>query len=126
MLVLIVEDELAYSTLLQEELERLGYQVIRAEDGEAGLDLALKQHPDLILLDIRLPKLDGMTVLKQLRKDKYGSTAKVIILTNIEPDGEFVDTLVENAPEFYCVKTKISIDELLEKVAQLLDDTPTQ
>ena len=87
--ILIIEDELAYVRVLRDSLEPT-YEVSDAQDGEEGLTMAIKEKPDLILLDIRMPKMDGMTVLREIRKDAYGKTAKVILLTNLEANDDIV------------------------------------
>ncbi|HJV44971.1 MAG TPA: response regulator transcription factor [Bacillota bacterium] len=68
--ILVIEDEISISTLLKFNLEKAGYSVIAAMDGRKGLELALSEKPDLILLDLMLPIMDGMEVCKQLRMDK--------------------------------------------------------
>src|SRR3989344_1728070 len=98
--ILIVEDELAYLELLKSQLTQKGYSVIEAENGKKGLETAKKEKPDLILLDIRMPVMDGITMLDLLRKDEYGKSAKVIILTNLEPDNEIVGKVVTDQPTY--------------------------
>ncbi|MER2112869.1 MAG: response regulator, partial [Solibacillus isronensis] len=66
--VLVVEDEMPIATLLKYNLEQAGFEVLLAHDGQAGLDTAVEQTPDLILLDLMLPKLDGVEVCKELRR----------------------------------------------------------
>ncbi len=68
--VLVVDDEQSILTLLQYNLQQAGFDVITASDGEEGKNLALKENPDLIVLDLMLPKLDGLEVCKQLRQQK--------------------------------------------------------
>jgi DNA-binding response OmpR family regulator len=118
--ILIVEDELAYMKLLQDQLVRQGYTVIQASDGKKGLDLAMSQHPDLILLDVRMPVMDGMKMLEELRKDTYGKTVKVIFLTNLEPNDDTIKNVIDGQPSYYLVKSDIQLSQLLEKVRELL------
>ena len=115
--ILIVEDEQAYVHLLRDKLVH-GYEVLHAPDGEEGLQLALKQHPDLILLDIRMPKMDGLTVLKKLRKYKHGKEAKVILLTNLEASDKIVMQVTRDLPTYYFVKSNVELDYILEKDRQ--------
>ena len=120
--ILIVEDELAYLELLKSQLTQKGYSVIEAENGKKGLETAKKEKPDLILLDIRMPVMDGITMLDLLRKDEYGKSAKVIILTNLEPDNEIVGKVVTDQPTYYCIKSDTQLDELLEKINAVLSE----
>jgi len=117
--ILIIEDELAYVKLLRDKLTNI-YEVLDAQDGEKGLNIAKKEKPDLILLDIRLPKMNGMKVLKELRKDAYGKNTQVIILTNVEADATIIKQVVEDKPIYYFVKTDIKLDDLLEKIKKVL------
>ena len=120
--ILIVEDELAYLNLLTRELTEKGYKVFEATNGEKGLKLAKKHKPDIILLDIRMPVMDGMTMLNILRKNEYGKTAKVIMLTNLEPDDKIIGGVVDDQPAYYFVKSDIHFNDLFEKIEELLAD----
>ena len=120
--ILIVEDELAYSTLLTSQLMDRGYKVITAKDGEQGLAMAEKENPDLILLDIRMPKMDGMTLLEKLRKDHANKLFKVIILTNLEPDQDILQKVIHDLPSYYFIKSNIGLEELIKKINELLDN----
>ena len=84
--ILIVEDEPSFLNLLHKELTSKGYTVVDAKDGKEGYDTAVLVKPDLILLDILMPGVDGLTMLELLRKSKEGKDMKVIILTNLELD----------------------------------------
>lgn len=83
--ILVVDDEQSIVTLLQYNLERSGYDVITASDGEEALELAENENPDLIVLDVMLPKVDGIDVCKQLRQQKM----MVPILMLTAKDEEF-------------------------------------
>lgn len=116
--ILIIEDELAYVRLLRDKLAPT-YEVLDAQDGKRGLDMAIKQKPDIILLDIRMPKLDGMTMLSELRKDPHGKTVKVIILTNLEVNEQIVEQVTKNLPAHYFVKSDVALNDLLDKIDEL-------
>ncbi|MEW9670725.1 winged helix-turn-helix domain-containing protein [Ammoniphilus sp. 3BR4] len=77
--ILVIEDELSISTLLKFNLEKAGYSVITSHDGIEGLELARTEFPDLILLDLMLPGMDGMEVCKSLRMEK--NTTPILMLT---------------------------------------------
>ncbi|HSW88389.1 MAG TPA: response regulator [Candidatus Saccharimonadales bacterium] len=118
--ILIIEDELSYLRLLRDQLTERGYTVIEATDGKEGLATARLQHPDLILLDIRMPVMNGMIMLDELRKDSYGKSAKVIILTNIEPSDRILKKVLVDLPTYYLIKSDIQLAELMEKIQELL------
>src|SRR3989344_6881330 len=111
--ILVVEDELAYLKLLNTQLSAKGHTVIEAENGKEGLEKAIKEHPDLILLDIRMPIMDGMSMLNELRKDPWGKTAKVILLTNIEPDEKILKGVLADHPTYYFVKSDMKLEDLM-------------
>ena len=120
--ILIVEDEQAYAQVLYDRLTVAGYQVSIVGDGEKGLAFAKAENPDLILLDIRLPKMDGMTMLDLLRQDKNGKLIKVIILTNIDVDDRIIQQVVKSEPSYYCIKSDTKFDNLMEKIKNVLDE----
>ena len=118
--ILVVEDELAYLKLLHSQLTKKGYEVIEAKNGKEGLEKAKSDKPDLILLDIRMPVMDGMTMLGLLRKQETDKKAKVIMLTNLEPDDKIIGDVVNDQPAYYFVKSDISFDDLLKKIEEIL------
>ena len=96
--ILVVEDELAISTLLQYNLKQAGYEVIQAFDGQEGLNRAVAELPDLILLDLMLPKKDGMEVCKELRIQKIGTP--IIMLTAKDDESDKVLGLELGADDY--------------------------
>lgn len=117
--ILIVEDEVSLRSILREKFSIEGFEVFEAEDGEAGLDVATKRHPDLILLDIVMPKMDGNTMLKRLRGDKWGSKALVMILTNLDSLTDVAKTMENNAFEYF-IKSDVKIEDLVSRVKEKL------
>jgi CheY-like chemotaxis protein len=118
--ILIIEDEVAFQKLMGDQLKRDGYEISSADDGKKGLSAAISKHPDLILLDLKLPVMDGLTVLSELRKDAWGKDAKVIVLTNLEPDKEILAKVLVNKPALYLVKSNIKLSELKDKILNVL------
>jgi len=118
--ILVIEDELAYLKLLKEQLTKNGYEVLEASNGKSGLEMAKSENPDLILLDIRMPVMDGMTMLNLLRKGESDKKAKVIVLTNLEPDDNIIGEVVREKPLYYFVKSNIKFEDLLDKIKELL------
>lgn len=119
--ILIVEDELSYLKLLHDQLSKNEFEVLEAQDGHEGLAIAELKHPDLILLDIRLPNMNGMTMLDQMRKSNWGKSVKVIILTNLEPDDKILKKVLEDKPDLYLVKSDIQLSELITKIKSVLN-----
>ncbi len=118
--ILLVEDDLAILGILKNVLADAGFNVITAVDGQLGLDSALKQKPDLILLDILMPVMDGMTMLEKLRKDEWGSTVKVMILTNLTDVQKMSDSLKLNVSG-YLVKSNSDLNEIVTSVKKVLN-----
>lgn len=117
--ILIVEDEISPLKALVAKFSREGFNVLQAEDGETGLRLALQEHPDLILLDIILPKMDGLTMLKKLREDERGTKVPVILLTNLS-DSQKVAEAVEHHACDYLVKSDWPLEAVVQKVKEKL------
>ena len=122
--VLIVEDEMAMLNVLADKFKREGFDVFKAADGDEGLEAALKERPNLILLDILMPKMDGMTFLRKLREDIWGKNATVVILTNLVDPRVAAETS-ESGVFDYWVKTELTLDEIVEKVRGKLKMPPS-
>lgn len=120
--ILVVEDEVSQLHALRDKLAREGFLIVEAINGKQGLKRALQERPDLILLDILLPKMDGMTMLKNLRKqNNWGKHVPVIILTNLTSDDEDrMHDITETEPSAYLVKADWKIDEVITKVRERL------
>lgn len=117
--VLVVDDEKVLLELLVSKMEQNGFTVIGAQDGDEGLQKALDERPDLILLDIVMPKMDGITVLKKLRQDDWGKNVPVIVLSNLNT-AEAVEKSLENGVYDYLVKVDYSLDDLVAIVKKKL------
>lgn len=117
--ILFIEDEEALQKSLTKALEMEGYNVFSAYDGQSGIDIAEKERPDLILLDLILPKIDGFEVLKIIKTSSSTKDIPVIILTNLEQI-QSVEKLIEYGPLNYLVKANYSLDEIIEKIKEAL------
>lgn len=122
LIVEIVEDDRPLLSVLSERFNAEGYKVISATTGDEGLDLALKHRPDLILLDIVMPKMDGLAMLKKLRDNPWGKKARVILLTNLSADEKITRAVTELEPEYYLVKTDWKMDDIVERVKKSLEE----
>lgn len=119
--ILIVEDEQSLRETLVDKLTREGFDVLEAKNGEEGLERTLKEHPDLILLDIVMPKMDGMTMMKKLREDEWGKRVSIILLTNLSAtDAEIIKGVIEDEPSYYLVKSDWKIKDVVNKVKETL------
>jgi|WetSurMetagenome_2_1015567.scaffolds.fasta_scaffold11916_6 DNA-binding response OmpR family regulator len=117
--VLIVEDDKPMVDLLTDKFGFSGFQVMMAKDGEEGLRLALSKHPDIILLDIVMPKLDGLSMLRKLKEDGWGSLVPVVILTNLSDNEKLAEALEIGVVE-YMVKAEVKISDVVSKVKKIL------
>lgn len=119
--ILIVEDEKPLLTALTASFERTEIKVLTAHDGEEGLKVALQEHPHLILLDLVMPKMDGITMLHKLREDDWGKDVKVIILTNLD-DQKKVAEVEQDRVSGYFIKTNLNIKDVVEMVRMEVKD----
>ena len=120
--ILIVEDDKSLRDVLHNKFSLEGFNVLEANDGEAGLAIALREHPDLILLDILMPKMDGITMMKKLREaNEWGKHVPIILLTNLSADDEKINqAITDNTPAYYLVKANYTIADLVEKIKERL------
>lgn len=121
--ILIVEDEPVINKTYAEELRDEGFDVITAANGRDGLEIALREKPDLILLDILMPIMDGITMMSKLReKDIYGKNVPIILLTNLSAGEENIMTaIIENEPAYYLVKSDWNLSAVVEKIKERLN-----
>jgi len=115
MKILIVEDEEALNKILKEELASKGYDAKIAKDGEEGVKLAKSFRPELILLDLVMPKKGGLEVLEELKKDPYLKDVPVVVLSNLADDESIKKSLAMGASDYF-VKNQHSIYEVIDKV----------
>ncbi|MFA5051248.1 MAG: response regulator [Patescibacteria group bacterium] len=117
--VLIVEDEPSIRDAIVIKLTRKGFTVLEAKNGQEGLDIALQKHPDLILLDVIMPIMDGLTVIKKLKEDEWGKTVPVLLLTNLS-DPEAVSKSIKIDRSDFLIKSNWTLEEVVEKINQKL------
>ena len=109
--ILFVEDEASLQKAIGSTLIEEGYEVIAALDGEEGLKQAKLHSPDLILLDLILPRKDGFEVLKELKQDEVTKNIPVIVLTNLE-GADHIERALEGGARSYLVKANYSLEGL--------------
>ncbi len=117
--ILIVEDDSSLADLYQTEIETRGHQVILAKNGVDGLTQAQEKQPSLILLDIMLPKMNGLDVLSSLKAQEITKKIPVLMLTNFGDDENVNKALAGGAEEFI-LKYKIVPSEVVDKIESVL------
>lgn len=118
--LLIVEDDLVLQSALEEFLVAEGFEVSCAIDGEVGIQKALSELPDLILLDIVLPKKDGYEVLAEIKSNEKASHIPIVLLTNLG-SLEDVKKALELGATTYLVKADYKLDEVTQKIKEILN-----
>ena len=117
--VLIVEDETDLLQALVDAFTAEGFTALGATNGDDGLAVAYKAHPDIVLLDIVMPKMDGLSMLKHLRNDAWGKAVPVIILTNLSDFHSVAAALSADVHDFL-VKSNWEIDKVVAAVRKRL------
>lgn len=120
--VLLAEDDRFLRKAASTALQRKGYEVLSAVDGQEALRLAREEAPDVILLDLIMPKVQGFEVLRSLKADPATSQIPVIILTNLSQDADRSSALTGGARE-YLVKANLSLDALAAAVDRAFAET---
>lgn len=122
MKILVIEDSRLLRTTTERMLTRAGYEVIAAADGEEGLRVALESKPDLVILDMMLPKLSGQEVLQRLRLNASSTSTPVIVLTSLS--GSNRQKLLTEGASLYFEKSLVNVDNgsrlLLDAIQSLL------
>lgn len=117
--IVIVEDEEALARVLKEKFETEEFTVELAMDGKAALPVIKKFQPDLVLLDLMLPKRDGIDVLRDIKSDRDLENLPVIVLSNLDGDEDIKQAIALGAKDYF-VKSQHPIKEVVEKVKDFL------
>ena len=120
--ILIIDDDPSLRRLVEKILTRSGHEVIQAGDGKMGLGKALLEKPDLIVLDLHLPRMDGFEVCRRLKRDQATKKIPVIMLTAAFPELEDAQKGFEMGADEYVIKPFAS-DILLHNIERLLGKT---
>lgn len=113
--VLIIDDEESLVNILSQKFTDEGITAYVAYNGREGLQVALEKHPDIILLDVMMPEMDGFDVMKHLQEDEWGKDVPIILLTN----SSSIDTVakaVSSGMSEFLVKTDLKLDDVVNKV----------
>lgn len=117
--ILLVEDDKMISNMYQTKLKQEGYEIVTAEDGSAALDMAVQEKPDIILLDVILPQLDGFSVLVELKNNAKLKSIPVIMLTNLGTTEDKEKAKQLGATD-YVVKASLTPAEICDIVKKYL------
>jgi CheY-like chemotaxis protein len=117
--VLLAEDDRFLRRAAESRLRQNGFTVLPAVDGEEALQVARAERPDLILLDLIMPKLQGFEVLKALKQDPATAPIPVIVLSNLGQDDDLKQAMELGAVAYF-IKANLSLQDLVQRVAQTL------
>lgn len=116
--VLVIDDDNNLRNVLIDKLNITGYEAISAINGEEGLKKAFEFHPDVILLDVLMPIMNGWQVLEKLRMDEWGKRAKVIMLTSLEQMDNIAHAL-DKGVHAYIVKSNLNLDDVMTQIKDI-------
>lgn len=121
MKILIIEDDEILSKVVAEELKESQFEVVQAFDGQSGFDMVKSEKPDLVLLDIMMPKMNGFEVLEEIKNSIDLKVIPVIMLTVLGSDDDVKKGLQMGAKD-YIVKSQHAVGEIIDKVKQFLEN----
>ena len=113
--ILLVEDDQSIRELYAMAFINAGFNIMMAENGQQGVEMAFKHHPELILLDIDMPLVNGHEAAKRIRQDAWGKDARIVFLTN-HSDAQNVAHAIMQKPEDYIVKVNVPVQEVVNQV----------
>lgn len=117
--ILIVEDDLKMRKLIVDAFTEQGFKTEEASDGQEGLKMALDTKPDVILTDLIMPIMDGLTMVRKLREDAWGKDVPITVLTNSDQADTIADALDKGIFK-YIVKSDLSIDDIVKRITKEL------
>ena len=116
--ILFIEDEMRLQEALGAKLKAEGYEILAAMDGKSGLEIAEKEKPDLILLDLILPKMDGFHVLEAIKAKPSISAIPIIVLSNLENEKD-IERCLSLGVRSYLAKANYSLEEIAQKISEV-------
>src|SRR3989344_558655 len=113
--ILIVEDEKSLRDAMVDIIRLKNFLPLVAKNGREGVDSAFSKKPDLILLDLIMPEMDGMAALKIIREDAWGATVPIIILTNLSAiNGNIIADAIAHTPTHYLIKSDWKLHDIIK------------
>lgn len=122
--ILVIEDDQFHADVCKQKLEKNGFTVMVASDGEEGLQKIVEVSPDLVLLDLVLPKISGLEVLKEIKSNATTSAIPVVILTNLSGSDVSAKALNLGAARFL-IKTDVTPDQIVNHINEVLGTPKT-
>lgn len=119
--ILLVDDDPLLSRLYETTLKGANYEVSTVSSGEVAISEINKKKPDLVLLDIMMPKMSGVDVLRKIKEDKTNETIRVVILTNLSHSTEEAKAVQKLGISDYLIKSETSLKELVNKVVSAIE-----
>ncbi|MEM4270576.1 MAG: response regulator [Candidatus Pacearchaeota archaeon] len=119
--VLLIEDEMRLHKLFEDLFRAENLELISAYDGQSGLNFIQATMPDLIILDLILPRKSGFEVLEEIKKDSNLENIPVIVLTNVENKSE-IEKAKELGVKDYLIKANYSLEDILKKIREILEE----
>lgn len=117
--ILIIEDNESYAGILQHKLTSAGFDIVLAGDGEAGINELKQNNFDLVMIDLLLPKMNGIRVMDEIRGLETLAGIPIIILTNLNPNEELLAAIKKNRPSDYMIKPDVTLDDIVNKITKI-------
>ena len=117
--ILVIEDDRDLREAIVDKFRQEKFEVLEAQNGEEGLAAALREKPDLLIVDIIMPKMDGTEMLKKVRENEWGRNVPVMILTNIS-DAEKLAEALEIGVDEYLLKAEWKLQDVLKKAKKIM------
>ncbi len=119
--ILVIEDEEMLASMYKDKFEHEGFAVFSAYDGEEGLKMVFKKKPDIVLLDILLPKKEGVDVLKEIRESgKWGKELPIVMFSNLDSSDYILEAISSYNPSYYFMKTNTDLNDVVKRIKELV------
>ncbi len=118
--ILLADDDEAFLKLYNILITGAGFTFLGARDGEEALSIAFREEPDILILDVDMPKKDGFAVASEIRTTKWGAKVPIVVLTGKDPDNARLKEIEKLNPTYYLVKGDQSSDDFIEKMKEIL------
>ena len=117
--ILIADDDTAFLSLYSKFINKAGFFVFEAHDGEEAVNLALANKPDALVIDISMPKKDGLEVLSVVSKEEWGKKIPIIVLTGKDTTDEYLLKITDLEPTYFIIKGSESAEAFIEKIKEI-------